>query len=125
MKTKGILLGSGDTPSLLHSTIIKTLEHSPEYLIIYINQDHVDKIKGLDYDHIIYDELMDLECIERCRGITVKGRNVNVGTIGHPDWYYDPAQLIQFEDCMSIAEKQKFDLSDTKHTKPFYHKGRW
>ena len=87
MQTKVMLIGSGEAPSMFHTRIMKTLEHSPEYLIIYVNQDNVDKIKGLDYDHIIYDEMMDLGCIERCRDITVKSPNVNVGTIGHPDWY--------------------------------------
>jgi len=126
MKTKVLLLGSGDEPSVFHSRIIDTLQHSPEHLIIYINQDTVDTIKGLDYDCVILDELVDLGCIEQARGITIKSDNVNVGTIGHPDWYYDPAQLVQVDGCMGIANKNlSGKIVDTKHKKPFYQTGRW
>jgi len=126
MKTKVLLLGSGSEPSMSHSRIIDTLQHSPELLIIYINQDTVDTIKGLDYDCVILDELVDLGCIEQARGITIKSDNVNVGTIGNPDWYYDPAQLVQFDDCMGIANKNlSGKIVDTKHKKPFYQTGRW
>jgi hypothetical protein len=125
MKTNVILIGSGDEPSLLHSRIIETLEHSPEYLVVYINQDNVGEIKGLDYDHIIYDELVDLECIERGRGITIKSPNFNAGTVGHPDWHNDPTPLVQFDNGRGASAKETYGSFEVKHKKPFYHKGRW
>lgn len=117
MKIKILVLG--DNHTLLHTKLLDVLEGNPEYLVIYVNQDNLDTIHGIDYDAIIYNELVDLEMIEKSRGITISSNELR-GLVG------------SFDICPTGHELMFDTLSDldytpvsTKHVKPFYHKGRW
>lgn len=117
MKTKILVVGDNNT--LLHTKLLDVLEGNPEYLVIYVNEDNLDTINGVDYDAIICDELIDLEMIEKSRGITISSNELR--------------GLVRSFDICPTGHELTFDtLSDlgytpvnTKHVKPFYHKGRW
>lgn len=97
MKTK--ILVVGDNHTLLHTKLLDVLECHPEYLVIYVNEDKLDTINGVDYDAIICDELIDLGVVPICP----TGHELTFDTLSDLD--YTPV--------------------NTKHVKPFYHKGRW
>lgn len=124
MKTKILVVGDNNT--LLHTKLLDVLEGNPEYLVVYVNQDNLDTIDGIDYDTIICDELVDLGMIEKRRGITICG-NINVGTIGQVDWSDEIIPICPTGHKLMFDTLPDLDYTpvNTKHVKPFYHKGRW
>lgn len=111
MKTKILVVGANHT--LLHTKLLDVLNGQPEYLVIYVNQDNLDTINGVDYDAIICDELIDLEMIEKSRGITIcSDEIIPICPTGHE---------LMFDTLSDLA----YTPVNTKHVNPFYHKGRW
>lgn len=117
MKTKILVVGDNNT--LLHTKLLDVLEGNPEYLVIYVNQGNLDTIDGIDYDTIICDELIDLEMIEKCRGITISSNELR-GLVSSFDIYPTGHELM-FDTLLDLD----YTTVNTKHVKPFYHKGRW
>ena len=117
MKTKIIVVG--DNHTLLHTKLLDVLEGHPEYLVIYVNEDKLDTIDGMDYDTIICDELIDLEMIEKRRGITISSNELR-GLVNSFNICHTGHELM-FDRLSGLG----YTPVNTKHVKPFYHRGRW
>ncbi|AHK11293.1 hypothetical protein S14_184 [Shewanella sp. phage 1/4] len=117
-QTKIVVVGNS-SDDIIYSRLLEVAEGNPELLIIYVNEDNIDRTDGLDYDLLVSDELEDLGLFG---GLPV-GRHVNVGTIGHID--YGKQLRVQFDDCTGLEYRDYTPKVEVKHIKPFYHKGRW
>lgn len=69
-QTKIVVVGNSYN-DIIYSRLLEVGEGNPELLIIYVNEDNIDSIDGLDYDLLITDELEDLGMVQfdDCTGL--------------------------------------------------------